>query len=57
MEKTVWELCADALKTHNIDVYPPANKTGECKKNTLFLRKMGLLKLVNILLRATIILL
>ena len=32
MEKTVWELCADALKTHNIDVYPPANKTGECNR-------------------------
>ena len=41
MEKTVLELCADALKTHNIDVYPPANKTGECKKEYVVLKKDG----------------
>lgn len=40
-EKTVWEMCADALKLHSIDVYPPAMHIGECKSPYVVLKADG----------------
>lgn len=41
VEKTVWELIADALKDHDIEVYPPALKIGECKKEYVVVKTDG----------------
>lgn len=41
MEKTVWELISQALTSHNIEVYPPALKTGECKKEYVVVKADG----------------
>lgn len=30
--KTVWEQISETLQRHDIEVYPPATKNGECKK-------------------------
>lgn len=40
-EKTVWEIIADALKAHEIDVYPPGVKSGECKKEYVVVKQDG----------------
>lgn len=39
--KTVWERISDALKLHGVDVYPPATKTGECKKEYVVVKTDG----------------
>lgn len=41
MEKTVWERIFDALSSHGIEVYPPANKTGECKAEYVVVKNDG----------------
>ena len=39
--KTVWERISETLTRHNIDVYPPATKTGECKKEYVVVKADG----------------
>lgn len=40
-EKSIWERVADALISHSIDVFPPATKTGECKKEYVVIKGDG----------------
>lgn len=40
-EKTVWERISEALRLHQIDVYPPATKIGECKKEYVVVKGDG----------------
>ena len=40
-EKTVWECISEALRLHQIDVYPPATKVGECKKEYVVVKGDG----------------
>lgn len=40
-EKTVWEIVAETISAHGIDVYPPALKQGECKSEYLVIKEDG----------------
>lgn len=40
-EKTVWELIFETLQRHGIEIYPPAMKTGECKKEYVVIKGDG----------------
>lgn len=39
--QTVWEKIVDAISNHNIEVYPPATKKGECKKEYVVVKQDG----------------
>ena len=41
MERTVWEIIAEALKSHEISVFPPALKTGECTEEYVVVKGDG----------------
>lgn len=48
MEKTVWEMTADALRAHGIEVYPPATKQGECTEEYVVIKQDGSSQIGNI---------
>ena len=39
--KTVWELISETLQRNDIEVYPPATKHGECKKEYVVVKGDG----------------
>lgn len=41
MSETVWERISETLQSHSIDVYPPATKVGECKKEYVVVKADG----------------
>lgn len=41
MEKTLWEILADAFDGEGIEVYPPATKIGECKERYVVIKNDG----------------
>lgn len=40
-DKTVWEQISQTLRGHNIDVYPPSTKVGECTKEYVVVKADG----------------
>ena len=41
MKKTLWEIISETLQAKEIDVHPPATKTGECKSNYVVVKNDG----------------
>lgn len=39
--KTVWEIISDTLISRGFEVYPPATKVGECKREYIVLKQDG----------------
>ena len=39
--KTVWELISETLQRHDIEIYPPATKHGECNKEYVVVKGDG----------------
>lgn len=46
--KTTWEQISDALRLHNIEVYPPAIKIGECKDEYVVVKADGSTQIGNL---------